>query len=383
MLNSKVAIVRCENYDLENVRPAVEKGIQLLGGISIFTKPGEKILLKPNLLVGDRPTRASITHPAVLQVVAEIFKDAGATLSYGDSPALGKTHWAARQSGYKDIADTLGIPLADFITPVKLSFPDALIAKQLILAKGAVEADGIVSIPKMKTHGFTRITGAVKNQFGCVPGMLKAEYHVKMHDIYHFSKVLVDINSFLKPRLYIMDGILAMEGNGPRGGDPIYMNTLLFSTDPIALDTTFCNLISMKPEHVPTSKFGRDAQLGTYLSNEIQLVGHPFEDLANKNFKATRKPPNRNIQSPWYPHFLKNFVSPRPVITEKKCINCGKCVRQCPVNPKALNWPNNLIDKTQKPVYDYKKCIRCYCCQEICPQKAITIKTPLLGKLIY
>ncbi|MCP5103405.1 MAG: DUF362 domain-containing protein [bacterium] len=380
-MDSTVVVIRCEDYTIENVRDAVKRGIDLLGGVSVFARPGEKIVLKPNLLVGDHPDKSVTTHPAVFRAVGEIFKAGGADMFYGDSPGKGKPERIAKQAGIKDEADSLGIRPADFQTAVKVSFPGALLAKQLRPAAGALDADGIVSISKMKTHGFTRITGAVKNQFGCLPGLQKAEFHVKMPDIYDFSKVLVDINNYLKPRLFIMDGITAMEGNGPRGGEPREMKVLLFSTDPVALDAVFCRLIDLNPEFVPTMKFGKKTGLGTYKTNEIQLLGDALEPLINKNFQAVRRPPDRLASAKYFPTFLKNLVSPKPVINEDRCINCGSCVLQCPVTPKAVDWPQG--NKKEKPVYNYKHCIRCYCCQEICPEKAITIKVPPLGRLIH
>lgn len=354
-----------------------------MGGIPAFAQAHEKILLKPNLLAGSHPDKLVTPYPTVFQAVAEIFKAADADMFYGDSSGIGSLEWVARQAGIKEVADNLGIRPADFRTTVPVSFPGALLAKQLRLAAGTLEADGIVSIAKMKTHGFTRITGAVKNQFGCLPGLQKAEFHVKMPDVYDFSRVLVDINGYLKPRLrlFIMDGIIAMEGNGPRGGEPSAMKVLLFSTDPVALDAVFCRLIDLNPEFVPTMKFGEESGLGVYKPGEIQIIGDDIDPLINKNFQVVRRPPERFASAGSFPPFLKNRISPRPVINYDRCINCDNCVQMCPVTPKAVNHPKGNTE--QKPVYDYKQCIRCYCCQEICPEKAITIKIPLLGRLIY
>ena len=379
-MKSTVAVIRCENYDDGNVTRAVREGIELVGGVSAFARRGETIVLKPNLLAGDPPDKAVTTHPSVFTAVGEIFKSTGAVVLYGDSPGKGKPERIAQQAGIKEAADNLGIRLADFRTAVKVSYPEALLAKQLSLAAGVLEADGIISLPKMKTHGFTRITGAVKNQFGCSPGLRKAEFHVKMPDIFDFSRVLVDINNYLKPRLYIMDGIVAMEGNGPRGGEPTAMKVLLFSTDPVALDAVFCRLIDLNTEFVPFMKFGEESGLGTYKWDAVELVGDDIGGLINRDFKIVRRPVDRLASASSFPPFLKNLISPRPVIDYDRCVNCGSCVLQCPVSPKAVDWPGG--DKGEKPVYDYPRCIRCYCCQEICPEKAITIKVPLLGRLI-
>lgn len=381
MMKSKVAVIRCSSYDYDEVLASVKRGIDLLGGISLFSKKGEKVILKPNLLAGDAPEKAVTTHPAVFKAAAEVFKQTGAQLFYGDSPGVSKPERAAQKAGLKKVAEEFGIRQADFNTPVTVSFPEAILAKQLKFAAAVVDGSSLISISKMKTHGFTRISGAVKNQFGCVPGFIKGEYHVKMPDIYKFSAVLVDINNFLKPGLFIMDGITAMEGNGPRGGEPTDMNVLLFSTDPVALDAIFCKLIDLDPEFVPYMAIAEQAELGTYHYDKIEIVGDNIEELINKDFKAVRRPADRFPTPSYFPTYLKNFVSPKPVINYEKCINCGSCVLQCPVAPKAVDWPEE--NKKEQPTFNYKRCIRCYCCQEICPHKAITIKVPLLGRIIY
>ena len=176
--------------------------------------------------------------------------------------------------------------MADFEKPAQVSFAGALLAKQLTVARGILEADGLINLAKMKTHGLTRITGAVKNLFGVVPGLRKGEYHVKMPGIEHFSAMLVDIARYVKPRLHILDGILAMEGNGPRGGDPRPMNVLLLSPDPIALDSVFCRLIDLPAEYVPTMRPGLESGLGDFRDDFLDIVGDPLEDPAGEGFQG-------------------------------------------------------------------------------------------------
>ena len=217
---------------------AVKRGVDLLGGMGRFIRPGEKILLKPNLLVGDAPEKAISPHPAVFQAVGRLAQTVTPSLSYGDSPGFGRPSTQARRPGLAAAAEMLGIPLGDFENGREIVFADSPFIKHFTLTNGAIDADGILSIAKFKTHGFMVITGAVKNQFGCIPGVHKAEFHIKTPNPFDFGKMLVCLNLYLRPRLYIVDGIVAMEGNGPRGGDPVQMNVLLLSADPIALDAT-------------------------------------------------------------------------------------------------------------------------------------------------
>jgi uncharacterized protein (DUF362 family)/NAD-dependent dihydropyrimidine dehydrogenase PreA subunit len=375
----KVSLIECPDYDTERVFHAVQKGIDLLGGINRFVSPMEKILLKPNVLYGAAPEKAITTHPALLKAMALLCLQNGARVSFGDSPGWGNPQAMAAKAGLEAVAKEIGLEQADFNTPVTVSFNQALIAKQLVLAKGVLEVDGIISLAKMKTHGFMRITGAVKNQFGCVPGLRKSEFHIKMPTAEHFAAMLVDINRFLKPRLYIMDGIVAMEGNGPGSGNPRIMKVLLFSSDPVALDAVFCRLINLSPEYVPTMKPGLESGLGTYQDSQIEICGDSISDLACPEFNVVRQPAVTFDHA--FPYYLKNLITPRPFIDYELCTNCGVCTTVCPLNPKAVRRANDRQET--KPSFDYRRCIRCYCCQELCPHGAIAIKRPLLSRIIH
>jgi ferredoxin len=191
--------------------------------------------------------------------------------------------------------------------------------------------------------------------------------------------MLVELNLLLKPRLFIMDGIIAMEGNGPRSGTPVKMNCIIVSSDPVAIDSTFCRMINIDPATVPTNKYGKMYGLGTYDLENIEYVGDPIEDFMNPYFKIDRKPVSNDLFKSIMPAFVRNQLFPKPMIDPEKCVKCGICVSACPVEGKALNFKDSdtnpgTKDKTQPPVYDYDKCIRCYCCQEMCPHHAIHVK---------
>jgi NAD-dependent dihydropyrimidine dehydrogenase PreA subunit len=284
-----------------------------------------------------------------------------------------------RKSGIMPVADELGIPLADFDHGREVEFKDSPFTKLFTIAKGALECDGLVNIPKLKTHGLMRMTGAVKNQFGCVPGVVTHGLHIKIPNPYDFARMLVSLNILLNTRLSILDGIMAMEGNGPRGGKPVKMNLLLFSKDPVAIDTVMCRCIGLEPEIVPTNPIGMEYGLGTCSMDEIELVGDPINELINKDFDVLRTPvPSQDMHR--IPSFIKQAIFARPVIDSERCSKCGVCVKVCKVEPKAINWS----DSSNKipPAYSYERCIRCFCCQELCPENAIYIKQPLVRKLL-
>ncbi len=375
---SKVAIIKCENYKLDEVYEAIKKGINLIGGVESIFKPEDLILLKPNMLAADPPEKCSTTHPVVFEAITKLLSESSYKLTYGDSPAFHTPLTAAKKTGMHDVATRYNVALADFESGVDVFYEEALQNKKLFIAKGIEEADAVISLPKLKTHGFQKMTGSIKNQFGCVPGKLKGEMHVKLPSAIDFSKMLVDLNHYVDPALYIMDGIIAMEGNGPRGGSPKEMGVLLISTDSVALDATVCRMIDLKPELVPTTKIGQEVGMGYYSEDHIELVGDDLNQFKLSTFEVDREP-IKPFKEGRMVKLINNLSVPKPFIKEKDCVQCGVCVLMCPVESKAVNWDNG--DKKKAPVYDYSKCIRCYCCQELCPESAIELDVPLLRKI--
>jgi ferredoxin len=270
--------------------------------------------------------------------------------------------------------------MADFDRGRGVTHTGALLNRSFVIANGILNADGMISLPKLKTHGLTRFTGAIKNQFGCVPGMLKSQFHLKLADPYEFGTMLVDLTTLLMPRLYIMDGIMAMEGNGPRSGNPRKLGVLLFATDPVALDAVACRIINLDPEFVPTSAPGERSGLGTYHLENIEVVGDKLDPFVAEDFDVVRRPP-ASVKTGIMRTFLRNQLCPRPVIDEALCTNCGTCVKVCSVDPKAVDWHSG--DKAGHPTFNHNRCIRCFCCQEMCPEGAITIRDSLLGRLFF
>ncbi len=376
---SKVVILSCNDYHPDLIYETLQKGLNHLGGAGQFVQSGENILFKPNVLVGDDPEKCISPHPVILEQLFRIFSQSGAKLSYGDSPGFGNIKSAVKKIGYETPAERYGVTLGDFVTPVVRSFPEGNLIKQFTIAKAVDECDGLISVSKLKSHALTRLTGAIKNQFGCIPGMLKAEFHSKLPNGKLFAQMLVDLNLMIRPRLFIMDGVVAMEGNGPRNGTPKKMGVILMSTDPVALDAVVCRLVNLSPELVEPVVYGDRNGLGT--RKNIELLGDPIEPMINKSFVVNRAPVSTTIdRSILSTSILKNMITPRPYINAEMCSSCGRCIEVCPANPKALSWDHG--NKKLPPVYNYGDCIRCYCCQELCPHEAIGVKTPLLGRMI-
>lgn len=377
MDRSIVVLLPVKSYG-DDVTEKIKQGIELLGGLGKFVNPSEKILVKPNVLSGVSPEKAVTTHPAVFEAVLKCLRDDGyENVSYGDGPGstLKSIESSMEISGLDAVAARYGVPLADFRTAVKKEFPEGKAAKGFTLAKAAVDTEAIISVCKMKTHALENITGAVKNQYGLVYGTHKAAGHALYPDSMRFAEMVVDLDLCIKPRLYIMDGIIAMEGNGPGSGDPVHMGVIMISEDPVALDTVFARLVYLDPENVPTCVAGEKAGLGNMKEEKITVltedgfltVKEAAAGYGKKDFNVKRRNPVF-----WRLGFILHLPhrkKDRPVVDPEKCIGCGICEEACPVEGKAVH-----SGEGRKAVYDYQKCIRCYCCQEMCPRKAIIKK---------
>ncbi len=379
MVGSRVALVRCDTYDYRAVRAAVRRGFDLIAA-SGLVKAGETIVMKPNVLHGTDPDQGVSTHPSVLKAVGESLLECGARVLFGDSPSLGASEGHMKRCGLKQAADEIGVRAADFDRGRTVRFGEGVLVRSFVIANGVLDSDGLVSLPKLKAHPLVRLTGAVKNQFGCIPGLLKRQYHVKLPDPHSFANMLVDLNMLTRPRFSVMDGIVAMEGDGPRSGRTRKTNVLLFSSDPVALDATACRIVNLDPEAVPTSQPGERAGLGTYHSENIELVGERLESFVCRDFDVIRTPPPSSGMTQGNV-FVKNWLCERPTVNRSRCNRCGACVKICPVDPKAAGWRSS--NGSRRPAYRYDRCIRCYCCQESCPTGAISAHRTLLGRVFY
>ena len=377
-MKSKVVLLPCREYDEEKIYTLLKQGLDFLGGLENLIPKDAKILLKPNLLKKAEVEKAVITHPVVVGAFARILRENGYEhIVLADSCGHGTTQAVIRGTGMDMYLEKYHIPAIDYSEGVKTVYPQGIQAKEFILPKELLEQDCVISLSKMKTHALERITGAVKNSYGFIYGFHKAKGHTQYPSADSFARMLIDLNKCVAPKLYVMDGILAMEGNGPGSGDPVPMNVLLMSTDPVALDSVFSRLVYLKPEMVPTNYHGEKMGLGTWKEEEIALLtpdgkismAEAVKKYGNPDFHVDRTEVRKNIWTRMA-GALKVFQK-KPYIDADKCVRCGICVQSCPVPGKAVDFRKC---KGKLPVYDYRKCIRCFCCQEMCPKKAIRVK---------
>ena len=378
----KVALLKCTEYDLGLVEKKLREGFELLGGDSFLRKLipyNSKVLLKPNMLSIEKAGSPVVTHYIVFEAIIRILKDYSTDISFGDSPGFGDSKRAAEKSGLLSIAERYNINFEDFKDSVHIKLDNSILCKSWNIAKAAYKADRIITLPKLKTHGMAYYTGAVKNQFGCVPGTQKATWHTRMPDANNFCKMLLDLNTVIDADFAILDGIVAMQGNGPKNGEPYNLNAIIMGSSMTAVDSVGVRLIGYDdPLEIPVLKEAYDYKWSAVLPEDIDVVGEKIETLKAKNFKLCRKGGNFYFVNPTVTKFLRGMIAPYPSLINNKCIGCMRCEDVCPENPKAITRINS--NGKTIPSWKMDQCIRCFCCQELCPVGAI--KYNRLGKIL-
>ncbi len=368
-----VCLRRHTGYDRSTLRAAIEELLAPLGGMKAFVRPGQTVLLKPNMLAGKAPARAVTTHPEIVRAVIELVREAGGTVRVGDSPGLGNPRQVARKCGILQVIEDAGADFAPFATSVAVHLAGGTF-HQLELARDILEADVIINLPKLKTHQMMGLTCAVKNLFGAVVGMRKPQLHLQAGtDKAFFARMLLDLADRVAPALTIVDGITGMEGNGPGNGDPVALGLLLAGRDPVAVDTVAATLLGLKEDTVWTWRVAREeSRPGSRLA-DIAWHGPPPADLRPARFRPARQTDVNFGLPTWLKKRLKRSLTAYPAIVHPKCVRCGHCVRHCPPAAMALD---------AKVAIDLDRCIRCFCCQELCPHAAIDTRQGTLLKLV-
>lgn len=248
---ASVSLIRAQSYDLAALQTSLKQVLDPLGGMAAFVKPGDRVLLKPNLLTGARPTKECTTRPELIYAVAQQVQQVGGEPFLGDSPAFGSAYGVAKANGLLPLAQDLNLPIVELHGQrYATDSPDF---DHLRLSKEAMAADVIINLPKVKSHVQLTVTLGVKNLFGCVPGKMKAWWHMEAgKDVQRFGTMLVETARLLDPALTIMDGIVGHEGNGPSGGEPRALGVLGASGNVFALDRAMVDILGVDPQAVPT-----------------------------------------------------------------------------------------------------------------------------------
>ncbi|HWR41240.1 MAG TPA: DUF362 domain-containing protein [Patescibacteria group bacterium] len=377
-----VSIAACETYEYEQVEKAVGDCLCHFPAMKEKLKSGSRVLVKVNLLKKHAPRDAVTTHPAVVEAIVRYLQAAGCRVIVGDSPGgpftVNRLRSIYKAAGLIEVADKTGCELNYDVSAVNVVYEQALKLKYLQVIKLVQDVDFVVSAPKLKTHSMMTYTGAVKNLFGVIPGLIKAEYHFKMNNPENFAHHLVDICEYVKPVFSVIDAIEGMEGDGPSAGKKRHTGLIMAALNPYALDTAATQIMGIRPLDVPTVKAAAARGLFSGEVRDLAVHGISLADL--------RLPPytlpgslRQNLLAFALPGFAANYFASllraTPVFHYDRCISCGDCQRGCPAG---------VIDMSSgKPVPDLDRCIRCFCCQELCPKKAVDIKTHWLYRALF
>ncbi|MBM4250189.1 MAG: DUF362 domain-containing protein [Euryarchaeota archaeon] len=376
-----VSIRTCPGYDHPRVREALRLCLGDLGGIGAFVKRGETVVLKVNLLRAARPAEAVTTHPSVVLALSREVEAAGGLPLVADSPSgtvgAGRLRRIYEMSGLLELEKRGELRLNRDLSVRRVSNPRGKVLRSVDVLKVVHEADAVITVPKLKTHTLTGITGATKVLFGMIPGLAKAGYHAKLPDLRDFCDMLLDLAVLVGPRLSVLDGIEGMEGEGPSAGEVRRGNVLMASADSFALDTVMAAFMGAVPATIPILEAAQSRALAPASLEGISLLGDPLDRARSGDWRlpSTRVGILERLSDRLPAPFLRrmgNLLVRRPAPDRSLCDGCGECARNCP--QKCIRVVNDV------PRIEYAKCRSCFCCSETCPRKAMRVKEPLLGR---
>ena len=374
-MTAEVSLAKCTSYNDKEVESALRKAISAVTDLSYITE-GTRVVIKPNLVSFLSPDRAATTHPVVLNALIRILNEKGAKITVGDSPGgLFNSVYVNRVYKATGMNNIEGAVLNRNFSQSVHHSDSALRAREFAYTSYLDDADVIINLCKLKTHGMMGMSNAVKNMFGIIPGTVKPEFHFKFPDHNDFADMLIDLNESFRPALCICDAVTGMEGNGPTSGTPRDIGLIAASENPYKLDLVCAKIIELEKDNVPTLKRAFERGLAPSDAGQVVTEGDindfiigDFELIPRKSI--TFNDAGGSIMA----GIIRKCMCSRPALLKHKCIGCGECFRICPA--KAIEMKNNL------PVIDRSKCIYCFCCQEFCPDGAMHVKRPLAARLL-
>lgn len=389
-----VLVKECKAYDYSKVKIQI---YDLLNEAKIgdeITKD-MNIVLKVNLLSKKKPEEGVTTNPMVVKAVCEYVIEKGGVAIICDSPAGPFNESSLRgiyhATGMSRVAEETGAILNYNTSFKNKKLNEAVTLDRIDVINGVLDAHMVINLAKLKTHVMMTYTGAVKNLYGVIPGLTKAAYHMKLQEPRNFANHLIDINQLIMPRFSIIDGVMAMEGDGPSNGIIREFGYILGSRDAYSLDLVASQMMGIGKGEIPVllelekRNLLKEEEIEVSFSteNSSRLSYKEFLELLPKlGLRPFLKPQVKSVDfvSDRLPKpiskFLKEKSKSKPIFDRNKCIGCGHCVRNCPA--KIIH-----IDGEKKAVVDLSKCISCFCCHEVCPKDAVKIKVPVIAKVLF
>ncbi len=380
----KVILVPATEYEQDKIDAAVKEIFERLGGAAKIVGQNKNVFLKVNLVREMSPDKCGTTHPSIVAAVAKILiKECNCSVTVGDSSGAAYT-----ASTMNSIYKTCGMAAACLSSGAVLNqnFESSVksingkVVKHLEIIDAFTSADVVINIGKLKTHSFTGYTGTVKNLYGLIPGLVKAQTHSLYPELDEFVDCLIDIEQYAAPKivLHLLDAVIGMEGNGPTNGQPRLIGKVIGGKNPYLVDAVGVSLFA-SPWDMPILLKANERGL---ISKDFSETDFDFKSLKNfyiNDFKTVKIINTNFTHTGLLKRFLKKeWVTQRPVINSKICKGCGKCFAHCPKTAIIMRGEN----APKKAYINPKLCIRCYCCQELCPFNAVKLTKPVLYRII-
>jgi len=360
---AKVFVERA-SYNDKNLKAMIFEMMDRIAG-NAFIRPGQKVLIKPNLLLPATPEKAILTHPLIVRAVAEYVLKQGASAQISDSPASGSFKRVFEQGGFRTALKGLDVEFKEFTDSLKVDIGPPF--GEIDIAKDSVKADVMINLAKLKTHAQMGLTLGVKNTFGCIVGLRKPEWHFRSGiDQDRFAALLVQIHRAVDPAITLIDGITALEGHGPgKGGDPRPLGLLIGSANADSADRAVCEILGIDPDGIPTLRAASRLGFG---GNGFEIAGSfdPINDFKFPDLGTLLFGPKV------FQAFLRKHLIQRPNVADQVCRLCGECREICPAGA--------ITQDDQHIFFDYNTCIRCYCCVEVCPHGALNAVETFPGR---
>ena len=336
--------------------------VRVLGKFN-FAERGERIVLKPNVSSPLPSSTGATTDVRVVEIVARYLKRMGVEPVIMEAPIqIYDFEETMGITGFRKMCEDLGI---DLINPeedkkVRVSIGD----EDIHLPETLLDADGIVNIPKLKTHTLTGVSLGMKNLKGFLTREGRRRFHSKN---IHLLIALLNEKLLHKIRLSVMEGIVGMEGPGPTHGRPVKGDLLIVGDNNISVDMVACKILGVDFHSVEQISYAMERNLPGSDFEKIRIFGEmpllKFEiPLRRRSLLSNWVMKSRMISWSLRRLNIPLKIRDKPVISEGKCSRCLRCVKICAAN--AITPPR----------IDYRKCVGCMQCLEVCPNSAIEIE---------
>lgn len=365
----KVAAVLCSTYELEKVYQGV---LEALNRIGSRVPENKTVLIKPNLMAQNKPEQHTITHFAIIDAICRILDEHNCKILIGDSSAFyqkGITIKAFETSGYRAVAEKYAARLVAFEKQplVKINTGLSGIMKELYIPRVLLDADMVINACKLKSHGSMRLSGALKNMFGCLPGGYKQKMHLWTKNELELADIMLDIHDIVKPSVSIMDAVYGLDGGPTALGRPVHTSRILAAENAAALDIIACKMIGYEPDEVELLVCALKRHMIKSFE-DVELLG----DIDPLRFKHLLKGPFSEDKGKNSIFVTETYITPQ--IDRLDCNRCGHCVEICPV--QAISFMKGKVE------VDPDRCINCCRCLYECPIDAIKVSCSSLNKLI-